>query len=87
MEITDVQGNAFLVEHEPVEMKQWGVALTTGKTELWNMLPRETTRSTSISPQGDSTKSMTVELEFYKPLVVHGLLILITRWLHPEFRW
>ena len=27
LEITDVQGNAFLVEHEPVEMKQWGVAI------------------------------------------------------------
>ena len=27
LEITDVQGNAFLVEHDPVEMKQWGVAI------------------------------------------------------------
>ena len=38
LEITDVQGNAFLVEHEPVEMKQWGVAINHRKTELWNML-------------------------------------------------
>lgn len=65
LEITDVQGNAFLVEHDPVEMKQWGVAINhrEGRTVEY-VAPAETTPvPLQLVHRGDSTKSMTVELE------------------------
>lgn len=65
LEITDVQGNAFLVEHDPVEMKQWGVAINhrEGRTVEY-VAPSETTPvPLQLVHRGDSTKSMTVELE------------------------
>lgn len=65
LEITDVQGNAFLVEHEPVEMKQWGVAINHREDRTVEYVaPGETTPvPLQLVHRGDSTKSMTVELE------------------------
>ena len=65
MEITDVQGNAFLVEHEPVEMIQWGVAINHREDRTVEYIaPDETTPvPLQLVHRGDSTKSMTVELE------------------------
>ena len=65
LEITDVQGNAFLVEHEPVEMVQWGVAINHREDRTVEYVaPDETTPvPLQLVHRGDSTKSMTVELE------------------------
>jgi len=65
LEITDVQGNAFLVEHEPVEMIQWGVAINHREDRTVEYVaPDETTPvPLQLVHRGDSTKSMTVELE------------------------
>ncbi len=65
LEITDVQGNAFLVEHEAVEMKQWGVAINHREDRTVEYVaPSETTPvPLQLVHRGDSTKSMTVELE------------------------
>ena len=65
LEITDVQGNAFLVEHEPVEMKQWGVAINHREDRTVEYVaPDETTPvPLQLVHRGDSTKSMTVVLE------------------------
>ena len=65
LEITDVQGNAFLVEHDPVEMKQWGVAINHREDRTVEYVaPGETTPvPLQLVHRGDSTKSMTVELE------------------------
>jgi len=65
LEITDVQGNAFLVEHEPVEMKQWGVAINHREDRTVEYIaPDETTPvPLQLVHRGDSTKSMSVELE------------------------
>jgi len=65
LEITDVQGNAFLVEHDPVEMKQWGVAINHREDRTVEYVaPSETTPvPLQLVHRGDSTKSMTVELE------------------------
>lgn len=65
LEITDVQGNAFLVEHEAVEMKQWGVAINHREDRsVEYVAPSETTPvPLQLVHRGDSTKSMTVELE------------------------
>ena len=65
LEITDVQGNAFLVEHEPVEMIQWGVAINHREDRTVEYIaPDETTPvPLQLVHRGDSTKSMTVELE------------------------
>ncbi len=65
LEITDVQGNAFLVEHDPVEMKQWGVAINHREDRTVEYAaPGETTPvPLQLVHRGDSTKSMTVELE------------------------
>lgn len=65
LEITDVQGNAFLVEHDPVEMKQWGVAINHREDRTVEYVaPAETTPvPLQLVHRGDSTKSMTVELE------------------------
>ena len=65
LEITDIQGNAFLVEHEPVEMKQWGVAINHREDRTVEYVaPDETTPvPLQLVHRGDSTKSMTVELE------------------------
>jgi hypothetical protein len=65
LEITDVQGNAFIVEHEPVEMIQWGVAINHREDRTVEYVaPDETTPvPLQLVHRGDSTKSMTVELE------------------------
>ena len=48
----DVQGNAFLVEYEPVEMKQWGVVIIQWEDRTVEYVaPRNNSGATSISPQ------------------------------------
>tara|TARA_B100000214_G_scaffold374705_1_gene358282 strand:+ start:1204 stop:4140 length:2937 start_codon:yes stop_codon:yes gene_type:complete len=70
LEITDVQGNAFIVEHEPVEMKQWGVAINHREDRTVEYVaPGETTPvPLQLVHRGDSTKSMSVELELLTDL-------------------
>ena len=65
LEITDVQGNTFLVEHEPVEMLQWGVAINHREDRAVEYVaPGETTPvPLQLVHRGDSTKSMSVDLE------------------------
>ena len=65
LEITDVQGNAFLFEHEPVEMHQWGVSINHRLNKLTEYIaPGETTAiPLQLVHKGDSTKSMEIELE------------------------
>lgn len=65
LEITDIQGNAFLVDHEPVDMKQWGVAINhRADRTVEYVAPGETTPiPLQLVHRGDSTKSMQVELE------------------------
>jgi len=65
LEITDVQGNAFLIEHEPVEMHQWGVSINHRLNKLTEYIaPGETTAiPLQLVHKGDSTKSMEIELE------------------------
>jgi len=65
LEITDIQGNAFLIEHEPVEMHQWGVSINHRLNKLTEYIaPGETTAiPLQLVHKGDSTKSMEIELE------------------------
>ena len=65
LEIIDVQGNTFLVEHEPVEMLQWGVAINHREDRsVEYVAPGETTPvPLQLVHRGDSTKSMSVDLE------------------------
>ena len=65
LEITDIQGNAFLVEHDPVEMHQWGVSINHRLNKLTEYIaPGETTAiPLQLVHKGDSTKSMEIELE------------------------
>jgi hypothetical protein len=65
LEITDIQGNAFLIEHDPVEMHQWGVSLNHRFNRLTEYIaPGETTAiPLQLVHKGDSTKSMEIELE------------------------
>ena len=65
LEITDIQGNAFLIEHDPVEMHQWGVSLNHRLNKLTEYIaPGETTAiPLQLVHKGDSTKSMEVEME------------------------
>ena len=65
LEITDIQGNAFLIDHDPVEMHQWGVSINHRLNRLTEYVaPGETTAiPLQLVHKGDSTKSMEVELE------------------------
>ena len=65
LEITDIQGNAFLIEHDPVEMHQWGVSLNHRLNKLTEYIaPGETTAiPLQLVHKGDSTKSMEGEME------------------------
>ena len=65
LEITDIQGNAILIEHDPVEMHQWGVSLNHRLNKLTEYIaPGETTAiPLQLVHKGDSTKSMEVEME------------------------
>ncbi len=65
LEITDIQGNAFQIEHDPVEMHQWGVSLNHRFNRLTEYIaPGETTAiPLQLVHKGDSTKSMEIELE------------------------
>ncbi len=70
LEITDIQGNAFIVEHEPVEMKQWGVAINHRQDRnVEYVAPGETTPvPLQLVHRGDSSKSMSIELELLTDL-------------------
>jgi hypothetical protein len=65
LEITDIQGNHVLIDHDPVEMHQFGVSINhrlNRQTEY--IAPNEITPiPLQLVHRGDSTKSMTVELE------------------------
>ncbi len=65
LEVTDIQGNLVLIDHEPVEMRQFGVSINHGldrQTEY--IAPGEITPiPLQLVHRGDSTKSMLVELE------------------------
>ena len=65
LEITDIQGNAFLIGHDPVEMHQWGVSINHRLNKLTEYIaPGETTAiPLQLVHKGDSTKSMEIELE------------------------
>ena len=65
LEITDIQGNDFLIEHEPIEMHQWGVSIThrLDKTTEYIAPGQTTAVPLQLVHKGDSTKSMEVELE------------------------
>ena len=65
LEITDIQGNNFLIDHDPVEMHQWGVSINHRLDRLTEYVaPGETTAiPLQLVHKGDSTKSMEVELE------------------------
>ena len=65
LEVSDIQGNSVIIEHEPVTMEQWGVALNhrLDRTTEY-MAPGQTTPvPLQLVHRGDSTKSMDVELE------------------------
>ncbi|MBG95111.1 MAG: hypothetical protein CL793_07650 [Chloroflexi bacterium] len=65
LEITDIQGNDFLIEHEPIEMHQWGVSINhrLDKTTEYIAPGQTTAVPLQLVHKGDSTKSMEVELE------------------------
>ncbi|MBR84410.1 MAG: hypothetical protein CMA85_00470 [Euryarchaeota archaeon] len=65
LEITDIQGNDFLIEHEPIEMHQWGVSINhrLDKTTEYIAPGQTTAIPLQLVHKGDSTKSMEVELE------------------------
>ena len=65
LEITDIQGNDFLIEHEPIEMHQWGVSINHRLDKATEYIaPGQTTAiPLQLVHKGDSTKSMEVELE------------------------
>ena len=65
LEITDIQGNDFLIEHEPIEMHQGGVSINHRLDKSTEYIaPGQTTAiPLQLVHKGDSTKSMEVELE------------------------
>ena len=65
LEITDIQGTDFLIEHEPIEMHQWGVSINHRLDKSTEYIaPGQTTAiPLQLVHKGDSTKSMEVELE------------------------
>ena len=65
LEITDIQGNDFLIEHEPIEMHQWGVSINHRLDKSTEYIaPGQTTAiPLQLVHKGDSTKSMEIELE------------------------
>ena len=65
LEITDIQGNDFLIEHEPIEMHQWGVSINHRLDKSTEYIaPGQTTAiPLQLVHKGDSTKSMEVDLE------------------------
>jgi len=64
LEITDIQGHSAVIEHEKIQMKQWGVALNHRFDQYVEFIaPGETTPiPLQLVHRGDSTKSMDVEL-------------------------
>ena len=65
LEVSDIQGNSVIVEHEPVNMEQWGVALNHRQDRSTEYIAPEQTTPVPLQMvhRGDSTKSMDVELE------------------------
>ena len=65
LEITDIQGNDFLIEHEPIEMHQWGVSINhrLDKSTEYIAPGQTTAMPLQLVHKGDSTKSMEIELE------------------------
>lgn len=65
LEVSDIQGNSVIVEHEPVNMEQWGVALNHRQDRSVEYIAPEQTTPVPLQMvhRGDSTKSMDVELE------------------------
>ena len=76
LEITDIQGNDFLIEHEPIEMHQWGVSINHRLDKSTEYIaPGQTTAiPLQLVHKGDSTKSMEVELEVLTNLVISWIL-------------
>jgi uncharacterized membrane protein len=70
LEITDIQGHTTVIEHEAIQMKQWGVALNHRFDRYVEFIaPGETTPiPLQLVHRGDSTKSMDVELNVQTPL-------------------
>ncbi|MBD50494.1 MAG: hypothetical protein CMB08_01045 [Euryarchaeota archaeon] len=70
LEITDIQGHTTVIEHETIQMKQWGVALNHRFDRYVEFIaPGETTPiPLQLVHRGDSTKSMDVELNVQTPL-------------------
>ena len=64
LEITDIQGHSAVIEHEKIQMKQWGVALNHRFDRYVEFIaPGEITPiPLQLVHRGDSTKSMDVEL-------------------------
>ena len=64
LEITDIQGHTTVIEHDTIQMKQWGVALNHRFDRYVEFIaPGETTPiPLQLVHRGDSTKSMEVEL-------------------------
>ena len=65
LEVTDIQGNLVLIDHEPIEMHQFGVSINHGMDRQTEYIaPGEITPiPLQLVHRGDSTKSMSVELE------------------------
>ncbi|MDC0852167.1 hypothetical protein OAQ40_03815 [Euryarchaeota archaeon] len=65
LEVTDIQGNLVLIDHEPIEMRQFGVSINHGMDRQTEYIaPGEITPiPLQLVHRGDSTKSMSVELE------------------------
>ena len=65
LEVTDIQGNLVLIDHEPIEMHQFGVSINHGmERQTEYIAPGEITPiPLQLVHRGDSTKSMSVELE------------------------
>jgi len=65
LEVSDIQGNSVIVEHEPINMEQWGVALNHRQDRSTEYIAPEQTTPVPLQMvhRGDSTKSMDVELE------------------------
>ena len=65
LEVSDIQGNSVIVEHEPVIMEQWGVALKHRNDRSTEYIAPEQTTAVPLQMvhRGDSTKSMDVDLE------------------------
>tara|TARA_B110000444_G_scaffold14330_2_gene12305 strand:+ start:19764 stop:22706 length:2943 start_codon:yes stop_codon:yes gene_type:complete len=65
LEVSDIQGNTIVIEHETIKMLQWGVAVNHRFDNYIEFIaPGETTPiPLQLVHRGDSTKSMQVELE------------------------